>query len=46
MPELAINDLEVNLVPLRKPADFDGEVARINVDVWERAGRTKDALQE
>ena len=46
MPELAINDWEVNLTPVRKPDDFDGEVARINVDLWERAERTKEALQE
>jgi phenylpyruvate tautomerase PptA (4-oxalocrotonate tautomerase family) len=46
MPELAINDWEVNLVPVRKPDDFEGEVARINVDLWERAERTKEALQE
>jgi hypothetical protein len=46
MPELAINDWEVNLVPVRKPDDFEGEVARINVDLWARAERTKEALQE
>jgi hypothetical protein len=46
MPELAINDLEVNLVPVRKPDDFEQEVVRINVDLWERAERTKEALQE
>ena len=46
MPELAINDWEINLVPVLMPDGFDGEVTRINVDLWERPERTKDALQE
>jgi len=46
MPELAIKDREINVVPVLKPDGFDGEVTRINVDLWERAGRTKEALQE
>jgi phenylpyruvate tautomerase PptA (4-oxalocrotonate tautomerase family) len=46
MPELAINDYEIDLVPVIRPDDFDGEVTRINVDLWERAKRTKEALQE
>jgi hypothetical protein len=46
MPELAINDYEIDLVPVLRPDDFDGEVTRINVDLWERAERTKEALQE
>jgi len=46
MPELAINDHEIDLVPVLRPDDFDGEVTRINVDLWERAERTKEALQE
>lgn len=46
MPELAINDDEIDLVPVLRPEGFDGEVTRINVDLWERAERTKDALQE
>jgi hypothetical protein len=46
IPELAINDWEVNVVPVPLPDGFDGEVTRINVDLWERAERTKDALQE
>ncbi len=44
MPELAINDDESNVVPVLMPDGFDGEVARINVDLWERAERTKEAL--
>lgn len=44
--ELAINDYEIDLVPVLRPDDFDGEVTRINVDLWERAERTKEALQE
>ena len=46
MPELAINDWEIDVVPVLRPDDFDGEVTRINVDLWERAERTKEALQE
>jgi phenylpyruvate tautomerase PptA (4-oxalocrotonate tautomerase family) len=46
MPELAINDWEINVVPVLMPDGFDGEVTRINVDLWERPERTKDALQE
>jgi phenylpyruvate tautomerase PptA (4-oxalocrotonate tautomerase family) len=46
MPELAINDDEIDRVPILSPADFDGEVTRINVDLWERTERTKEALQE
>ncbi len=44
MPELAINDYEIDLVPVLRPDDFDGEVTRINVDLWERAERTKEAF--
>ena len=46
MPELAINDYEIDLVPVLRPDAFDGEVTRINVDLWDRAERTKEALQE
>jgi phenylpyruvate tautomerase PptA (4-oxalocrotonate tautomerase family) len=46
MPELAINDWEINLVPVLRPEGVDGEVTRINIDLWERAERTKEALQE
>ena len=46
MPKLAINDWEINLVPVLMPDGFDGEVTRINVDLWERPERTKEALQE
>jgi phenylpyruvate tautomerase PptA (4-oxalocrotonate tautomerase family) len=46
MPELNINDYEVDFVPVFKPDDFDGTVTRINVDLWEQSERTKDALQE
>jgi phenylpyruvate tautomerase PptA (4-oxalocrotonate tautomerase family) len=46
MPELAINDWEIDLVPVLMPNGFDGEVTRINVDLWERSERTKEALQE
>jgi phenylpyruvate tautomerase PptA (4-oxalocrotonate tautomerase family) len=46
MPELAINDWEINVVPVLAPEGFDGEVTRINVELWERPERTKEALQE
>lgn len=46
MPELAINDWEINVVPLLAPDGFEGEVARVNVELWEHPARTKEALQE
>jgi len=46
MPELAIKDYEVDLAPVARPDGFHGAVTRINVDLWERRDRTKDALQE
>jgi hypothetical protein len=46
MPELLINDFEVDLVPVLSPPGFYGTVTRINVDLWERPERSKVALQE
>lgn len=46
VPELAINEYEIDLVPVLKPDGFDGKVTRINVDLWERAEGTKEVLQE
>jgi hypothetical protein len=46
VPELAINDYEVDLVPVLRPDHFRGEVTRINVDLWQRAELDKEALQE
>jgi hypothetical protein len=46
MPELAINAGEIDFVPVLRPDGFEGEVTRINVDLWERAERSKAALQE
>jgi hypothetical protein len=46
IPELKINAAEVDLVPLFVADGFHGTVTRINVDLWERAEGTKDALQE
>ncbi len=46
MPELAIKADEIDLVPLFRPEDFNGEVTRINIDMWERTEGTKEALQE
>jgi hypothetical protein len=46
MPELRINDHEIDLVPVVAPDSFDAPTTRINVDLWERDERTKDALQQ
>jgi hypothetical protein len=46
MPELAINDFEIDLVPVFAPKGFHATVTRINVELWERPVRTKVALQE
>ena len=46
MPELGINDFEVDLAPVLAPEGFHGTVTRINVDLWIRPERSKDALQE
>ncbi len=46
IPELAINADEIDLVAVLGPDGFAAEVTRINVDLWERAERTKEALQE
>lgn len=46
MPELLINEGAVDFVPVVKPDDFPGSVTRINIDLWERSERTKEALQE
>lgn len=46
MPDLEIAGDEVDLVPVYEPDDYGAPVARIDVDLWEGRGRTKDALQE
>ncbi len=46
MPELLIDEHEIDVVPVLRPHDFEGAVARINIDLWEREERTKEALQE
>ena len=46
LPELKIHADEVDLVPVVVADGFPGAVTRIDVDLWERAERTKDALQE
>jgi hypothetical protein len=43
---LEINEHEVDLVPVYEPDGFRPNIARINVDLWERPARTKDALQD
>jgi len=35
MPELKINDDEIDFVPVSTPDGFHGQVTRINVDLWE-----------
>jgi hypothetical protein len=45
IPALEIHDHEVDLVPICEPDAFRTIVTRINVDLWERRARTKDALQ-
>jgi len=46
MPPLEIDANAVDLVPILTPDGFHGTVTRINVDLWEKKVRTKDALQE
>ena len=46
MSELAIEDFDLDIVPVLMPKGFDGKVTRINVDLWTHPARTKDALQE
>lgn len=46
MPALQVNDHEIDLVPVLAPDSFDGMTTRINIDLWEREERTKEALQE
>ena len=46
MPELAINEPEIDFVPVLAPVGFDGGVTRIHVDIWKRPERTKERLQE
>jgi hypothetical protein len=46
LPEVRINADEVDLVPVVAADGFHGAVTRIDVDLWERDERTKDALQE
>ena len=46
VPSLEIREHEVDLVPICSPDGFPALITRINVDLWERDERTKDALQE
>jgi hypothetical protein len=46
MPELEINDWEIDVIPVLRPDGFDKDVTRINVELWEREQRTKERLQE
>ena len=46
MPELAINDWEIDVIPVLRPDGFERDITRINVDLWEHPRRTKTALQE
>ena len=46
MPPLEISDNAVDVVPILAPESAPETVTRINVDLWEKKGRTKEALQE
>jgi hypothetical protein len=46
MPALEIHGHEVDLVPICEPDGYRAAVARIDIDLWERPARTKDALQD
>ena len=46
MPPLEISDNAVDVVPILAPDSFPGTVTRINVDLWEKKVRTKEALQD
>jgi len=46
MPELGINDWEIDVIPVLRPDGFGKDVTRINVELWEREERTKERLQE
>jgi hypothetical protein len=46
VPELEIDERDVDLVPVRAPEGFHAGVARIDVDLWEHPVRTKEALQD
>jgi hypothetical protein len=41
MPDLLIDEYEIDFVPILKPDDFRATVTRINVDLWDRSERTK-----
>ena len=45
LPEMRVEARDIDLVPIRAPASFHAEVARIDVDLWEQSYRTKEALQ-
>lgn len=42
MPELQINDHEIDLVPVLAPDSFDALTTRINVDLWKAVIRPYD----
>jgi phenylpyruvate tautomerase PptA (4-oxalocrotonate tautomerase family) len=46
IPALEIDELEVDLAPVREPDGYRANVVRINVDLWEGRARTKQALQD
>jgi phosphoenolpyruvate synthase/pyruvate phosphate dikinase len=45
MPELEINDWEIDVVPVMRVEGSKTEATRINVELWEHEGRTKERLQ-
>ena len=46
LPEVAIDPVAVDLVPMLAPVGYDAAVARIDVDLFERRAATKARLQE
>ncbi|MEX0992293.1 MAG: hypothetical protein WD004_08520 [Actinomycetota bacterium] len=46
IPALEIDEHDIDVVPVCAPDGFRAVVARIDVDLWERPTRTKDALQD
>ena len=46
MPPLEISDNAVDVVPILASESVPGTITRINVDLWEKKVRTKEALQD
>lgn len=46
LPEVTIDPAAVDLVPMLAPSGYEAAVARIDVDLFERATGTKERLQD